>query len=109
MIARGLSHEEAAVKAGLEGYTDATPVDVAPEVVAPVEVKHEVKPERKEEAKKGRVRVEVLVYLENEPMVLTYMTEMRGSLLKTQLNKKYLGDKFSEFLRSFVGRVDDVH
>jgi hypothetical protein len=41
-------------------------------------------------------------------MTFTYMTDMRGALLKTQLNRKFLGEKFSEFLRSLLGRVDDL-
>lgn len=103
LLARGLSHEEAMVKAGLADAP--VPVSFAVESV----VQHEVKPEKKEvyEGARGKVMVEITVHLDN-PITFLYRTDMRGALLKTQQNRKFLGMKFSEFLRSFLGRVDDI-
>lgn len=103
LMHRGLSHEEAMIKSGLAEAT------VEFEVTPPV-VNFEVKPEKKEartEGAKGKVMVEVAIHLD-PPIVLRYSTDMRGALLKTQLNRKFLGEKFSGFLRQILGRVDDL-
>jgi hypothetical protein len=54
----------------------------------------------------GKVRIEVRVWLHEEPLVLTYSTEMRGHTLPSQLNRKWLSQKFKDMMKEW--RVHDV-
>lgn len=103
MMAQGLSEEEAAIKAGLK-ESPVVNFEI-PVVTLPLAPKPEMK---SVEADRGKVLVEVSVYLTDEPITFLYRTDMRGALVKTQQNRKYLGEKFVTFLRSFLGRVEEV-
>jgi hypothetical protein len=59
------------------------------------------------QTKRGKVILEVRVYLHDEPMILWFSTEMRSHMLPSQLNRGWLTQKFKDMFREF-GRVNDI-
>jgi hypothetical protein len=54
---------------------------------------------------KGKVIVEIRVFVNDEPMVFKYSTEMRTHILASQLNYKWLSQKFKDMMKEW--RVHD--
>lgn len=54
---------------------------------------------------KGKVVVEIRVFLSEEPLVFKFNTEMRTHILASQLNYKWLSMKFRDMLKEW--RVHD--
>ena len=54
---------------------------------------------------KGKVVVEIRVFLSEEPLVFRFNTEMRSHILASQLNYKWLSQKFKDMMKEW--RVHD--
>jgi hypothetical protein len=60
----------------------------------------------KPEKGKGRVRIEVRVWLHDDPLLFAYNTEMRSHILASQLNYRWLSQKFKDMMKEW--RVHDI-
>lgn len=90
------------------GFVSKEVKEVMPEPVVIHERKEESVPVLLQpKVKQGKTKIEVRIWLSDEPMVFTWMAEMKTHMLHSQLNRKWLGDKIKELFRVF-GRLHDV-